>query len=425
MIGMRYLFVFAALLIAAPVTVVAIEPEIVEFIFESAPFASAHASTIVETRSGLVAAWFGGTREGADDVGIWLSRRVSGKWAPPVEVATGVQDDGRRFPTWNPVLFELRAGELALFYKVGPNPRAWWGMVRTSSDDGRTWSDGRRLPDGILGPIKNKPVRLQDGSIIAPSSTESPDSPSAWRVHFERTRDAGKTWSVSRPPAAAAGSAIDAIQPSILTHGGGKLQAIGRTRSGRVFETWSDDSGQTWSPVTLLDLPNPSAGTDALTLKDGRHLLVYNHTPKGRTPLNVAVSRDGRAWDYRARSRKRARRIFVSSGHPDGRRARAHYLHVAARTRQARRARSGEAQELRSPMAEHVKRVQVYETPDVTVTFDPNLCQHTGICLRGLPSVFDIREKRWVRPELAPVDEVIAQVGRCPSGALQIRPPAR
>ena len=161
MIGMRYLCVFAALLIAAPVAVVAIEPEIVEFIFESAPFASAHASTIVETRSGLVAAWFGGTREGADDVGIWLSRRVSGKWTPPVEVATGVQNDGRRFPTWNPVLFELRTGELALFYKVGPNPRAWWGMVRTSSDEGRTWSDGRRLPDGILGPIKNKPVRLR------------------------------------------------------------------------------------------------------------------------------------------------------------------------------------------------------------------------------------------------------------------------
>ena len=257
MIGMRYLFAFAALLIAAPVAVVAIEPEIVEFIFESAPFASAHASTIVETRSGLVAAWFGGTREGADDVGIWLSRRVSGKWTPPVEVATGVQNDGRRFPTWNPVLFELRAGELALFYKVGPNPRAWWGMVRTSSDDGRTWSDGRRLPDGILGPIKNKPVRLQDGSIIAPSSTESPDSPSAWRVHFERTRDAGKTWSVSRPPAAAAGSAIDAIQPSILTHGGGKLQAIGRTRSGRVFETWSDDSGQTWTPVDVAGPAEP------------------------------------------------------------------------------------------------------------------------------------------------------------------------
>ena len=297
MIGMRHLFVFATLLIAAPVAVAAVEPETVEFVFESAPFASAHASTIVESRSGLVAAWFGGTREGADDVGIWLSRRVSGKWTVPVEVATGRQDDGRRFPTWNPVLFVLRPGELTLFYKVGPSPREWWGMVRTSSDDGRTWSDGRRLPDGVLGPIKNKPVRLPDGSIIAPSSTESPDSPSHWRIHFERTNDAGKTWTISRPPAAAEGAAIDAIQPSILTHGGGKLEAIGRTRSGRVFQTWSDDSGQTWSPVTLLELPNPSAGTDALTLKDGRHLLVYNHTPKGRTPLNVAVSRDGRAWN--------------------------------------------------------------------------------------------------------------------------------
>ena len=67
------------------------------------------------------------------------------------------------------------------------------------------------------------------------------------------------------------------------------------------------------------------------------------------------------------------------------------------------------------------KRLQVYETPDVTVTFDPAVCQHTGICLRGLPAVFDINHKRWVRPELATAAEVVAQVGRCPSGALQIR----
>lgn len=275
----------------------AVKPEISEFIFESAPFASAHASTIVETRDGLAAAWFGGTREGASDVGIWVSRRVGGTWTAPVEVATGVQPDGTRFPTWNPVLFELRSGTLALFYKVGPNPREWWGMVRTSADDGRTWSDARRLPDGILGPIKNKPVRLADGTIVAPSSTETPESPSTWRVHFERSRDAGATWSVSRPAASAGGAPIDAIQPSILTHAGGRLQAVGRTRSGRVFETWSADGGQTWTPVALTELPNPSAGTDAVTLKDGRHLLVYNHTPKGRTPLHVALTRDGKTWE--------------------------------------------------------------------------------------------------------------------------------
>jgi predicted neuraminidase len=281
---------------AAGTPLAALEPASVEFVFESAPFASAHASTIAETREGLVAAWFGGTREGANDVGIWVSRRIGEKWSPPVEVATGLQADGTRFPTWNPVLFEVRKGELALFYKVGPNPRAWWGMMRTSSDAGRTWSDARRLPDGILGPIKNKPVRLADGTIISPSSTETPDSPSTWRVHFERSRDDGATWSVSRPPASADGTPIEAIQPSILTHGDGRLQAVGRTRAGRVFETWSADRGETWTPVTLTELPNPSAGTDAVTLKDGRHLLVYNHTPKGRTPLNLAVTRDGRTW---------------------------------------------------------------------------------------------------------------------------------
>ncbi|HSK40167.1 MAG TPA: (4Fe-4S)-binding protein [Arenibaculum sp.] len=67
-----------------------------------------------------------------------------------------------------------------------------------------------------------------------------------------------------------------------------------------------------------------------------------------------------------------------------------------------------------------MKRIQIYETPAVSVTFDPNLCKHTGICLRGLPAVFDIREKRWVRLEMATPEEIIAQVGRCPSGALQI-----
>ncbi len=290
-------FCVTVVLLASPNIVAALDPEVVEFVFESAPFASAHASTIVETRDGLVAAWFGGTREGASDVGIWLSRRVNGKWTAPVEVANGVQPDATRYPTWNPVLFEMRQGELTLFYKVGPNPRSWWGMARTSKDGGRTWSDARRLPDGILGPIKNKPVRLPDGTILAPSSTETPETPSTWRVHFERTRNGGATWEVVRPPSSANGAAIEAIQPSILVYGDGRLQAIGRTRSGRLFETWSTDLGQTWTPLILGALPNPSAGTDGVTLKDGRHLLVYNHTPQGRTPLNVAVTRDGKIWE--------------------------------------------------------------------------------------------------------------------------------
>jgi len=67
------------------------------------------------------------------------------------------------------------------------------------------------------------------------------------------------------------------------------------------------------------------------------------------------------------------------------------------------------------------QRLQVYETPEITVTFDPAVCIHSGVCLAGLPAVFDVRRKRWVRPELAPAADVAAQVARCPSGALQSR----
>ena len=268
-----------------------------EFVFETAPFASAHASTIVDTSGGLVTAWFGGTREGAADVGIWLSRRVAGAWTRPIEVATGVQADGVRHPCWNPVLFYAPDQTLTLFYKVGPSPQTWWGMARTSRDNGRTWSEARRLPDGILGPIKNKPVRLADGTLLAGSSTESTGSPSRWRVHFERSTDGGLPWTSSVPQAPADGLQIDAIQPSILVHPGGKFQAVGRSRSGRIFETWSSDGGRTWTPLALTLLPNPNSGLDAVTLRDGRHLIVYNHTPRGRSPLNVAISRDGKVWE--------------------------------------------------------------------------------------------------------------------------------
>jgi predicted neuraminidase len=265
-----------------------------EFVFESARFQSAHASTILATSAGLVAAWFGGTREGAPDVGIWLSHETEGVWDAPSEVANGSQSDGRRFPCWNPVLFQPRGGPVLLFYKVGPSPREWWGMVRSSSDSGRTWSDARRLPDGILGPIKNKPVQLGDGTIVSGSSTESSDSPSLWRVHFERSTDGGQTWTRIDP--ARGTSDINAIQPSILLHPRGVLQAIGRTRSGRIFETWSHDSGLTWGALALTELPNPNSGIDAVTLQDGRQLVVYNHTVQGRTPLNVAISSDGKTW---------------------------------------------------------------------------------------------------------------------------------
>jgi predicted neuraminidase len=271
------------------------DPSVVrsEFVYEAAPTPQCHASTIAETPSGLVAAWFGGEYERHPEVRIWVARYASGAWTAPVAVADGVQANGTRHPTWNPVLFKPRAGPLMLFYKVGPSPSAWWGMVMTSRDDGRTWSAPSRLADGVLGPIKNKPVQLASGAIVSGSSTEH----DGWQVHFERSTDAGTTWRTTTP--LNDGKTIGAIQPSILVHPNGRLQAIGRTRNDRIFTTESSDEGEHWSPLSLLDLPNPNSGIDAVTLKDGRFLLVYNHTLKSgmdRGTLNVAVSNDGRSW---------------------------------------------------------------------------------------------------------------------------------
>jgi len=267
-----------------------------EFIFQSAPFPSCHASTIAETKSGLVAAWFGGTAERHPDVCIYVSRNENGAWTAPVAVADGIGFATNRFPTWNPVLFQPINGPLLLFYKVGPSPATWWGMMKTSRDAGKTWSPPQRLPAGILGPIKNKPVQLANGDILCGSSTEG----DGWKVHFERMADFGRTWAATPP--INDGKTIGAIQPSILFLKDGALEAIGRTRNDKIFQITSRDEGRTWGKMSLTDLPNPDSGTDAVTLRDGRQLLVYNHNlragtrNKGRSPLNVAVSEDGQNW---------------------------------------------------------------------------------------------------------------------------------
>jgi predicted neuraminidase len=267
-----------------------------EYLYETAPFPECHASTIEESNTGLVAAWFGGTKEKNPDVGIWVSRFEKGNWTTPVEVANGVESPQKRYPAWNPVLYQAEGGDLFLFYKVGPDPERWWGMMMTSSDGGKTWGKPRRLPDGIAGPIKNKPVRLASGDLLCPSSTED----KGWRVHFERTSDLGKTWERTEP--INDGKEFGVIQPTVLFHPGGKLQGLFRSRQGVIVESWSQDNGRSWSPLTATALPNPNSGIDGVTLKDGRHLLVYNHvvTKPGkwgdRAPLNLAISDDGRKW---------------------------------------------------------------------------------------------------------------------------------
>jgi predicted neuraminidase len=286
-----------------------------EFIFEpgSTSFPESHASSIVALKNGeLMAAWFGGTKERAPDVAIWGSRRVNGKWTAPVEL-----EREKGIPSWNPVLFHTRDGRLWLYYKVGPSPGEWAAGRMYSDDEGKTWSTDERLPAGLLGPIRAKPLVLDDGTIVSGSSIEAHETWAAW---VERSTDNGKTWAkigpitVSRdadaaespavdPPKDAPGWAADKgprkyvgiIQPSIISLGGKhlRLYARSRTLASKVAVADSMDNGATWTQARFIDVPQNNSGLDVVALKDGRIVMIFNNTTVGRTPLNLAVSTDG------------------------------------------------------------------------------------------------------------------------------------
>lgn len=279
-----------------------------------------HASTLVELKSGdVMAAWFGGTKEGAADVAIYGARLHEGKWSVPAELA-----QANNVACWNPVLFHAKTGRLWLYYKYGVRPSTWLGARKWSDDEGRTWSAEERLPTGILGPIKDKPLILPDGTIVSGSSVEN----GKWNAWVERSADGGKTWtkfgpitvpdSADVPDAGVMAASVEApngdgnesvhtklyppstttvgiIQPTVVRLEGHHLRfyARGHTKAARIAVADSIDDGKTWSQARFIELPNPNSGIDAVRLKDGRIVLIFNNSYNKRTPLNLAVSNDG------------------------------------------------------------------------------------------------------------------------------------
>ena len=300
-----YLLCMVSLLLLpalAPLAYATAAAESKEFIFTSAPFASAHASTLVELRNGdLLAAWFGGTHEGAPDVAIWGSRRTAGQWSAPFLL---VREPN--IACFNPVLFHSADGRLWLYYKFGPSARTWTGARLVSNNDGKTWSQPEHLPAGLLGPIKDKPLVLPDGTIVSGSSVESYSSWAAW---IDRSTDNGETWKKIGPitvpshdvrsqqsaPADQQEHVHGIIQPAIVSLGKKHLRLYARSTSdiGRICVADSFDDGLSWTQAHPTDIPNPNSGIDAVGLRDGRVVLVYNNSSKERTPLNLAVSSDG------------------------------------------------------------------------------------------------------------------------------------
>src|SRR5688572_21588139 len=162
-----------------------------EFVFgDDRPFAQCHASTVLRTDDGkFLVAWFGGTHEKHDDVGIWLSKGEPGNWSAPKEVAK-IREDAH----WNPVLFKDPSGTITLFFKVGKTIDFWETWVMTSNDNGETWSKASELvagDKGGRGPVRNKPIVLSNGTWLAPASNELEK---VWNAFVDRSEDSGKTW---------------------------------------------------------------------------------------------------------------------------------------------------------------------------------------------------------------------------------------
>jgi predicted neuraminidase/pectate lyase len=274
-----------------------------EYIFLKSPTRDCHSSSLLELANGdLLCTWFGGTREGAPDVNVWLAHKPrGGQWQAPVSVADG---DGKT--VFNPVLVLLKGGNIQIYYC---SPNIDTGQVITSSDNGHTWSQPKQLPKGFVGPIVNKPVYMNDGTIIAGSSLQGDPGK---RIHVERSADNGQTWTKTGPISDPTNTKYEIIQPTILVHSQKRLQILARTnkkdKDAKLAQTWSEDGGLTWSPVTDATLPNNNSAIDAVTLDDGRHLMVYNHSTredpiggrKGRGILTVAVTQDGINWEAAA-----------------------------------------------------------------------------------------------------------------------------
>jgi predicted neuraminidase len=240
------------------------------------PFANCHASTLTQLKNGrFLCAYFAGSKEGHDDVRIWLSIRKQGSWQQPQCIASVDQA-----AHWNPVLYRDEQGTVHLYFKVGKQIRDWQTWHMTSSDQGETWTTPRLLVmDGSdsRGPVKNKLIVLSNGDWLAPSSVEPASD--QWQVFCDRSTDQGKTWQAT--PLIPFSDQIDpekrgAIQPTLWESDPGQVHMLTRSRCGWVLRSDSVDFGKTWCPLYITNMPNNNSGLDVAKLNDGSLVLVCN-----------------------------------------------------------------------------------------------------------------------------------------------------
>lgn len=264
-----------------------------EWIFTEKITDSCHASTVLPLDDGsVIAAWFAGSSESDDDVKILTSvRGTDGKWGEPIRVSADPN-----VAHWNPVLFQNDDGTITLYFKVGKNTQ-YWKTYYSTSTDGKVWATPKELVPGDnsggRGPVKNKPIRLKNGTILAPGSTEIDDK---YRCFVDISTDNGKPW--NRTPEINSSFLrffkVPMIQPTLWESKDGSVHMFTRTKVGKIYRSDSYDGGKTWCTAYPTNLPNNNSGIDLDTDDQGRIFLAYNNIglPGIRTPLVLSVSTD-------------------------------------------------------------------------------------------------------------------------------------
>ncbi len=275
-----------------------------EFIEPAPAVAEVHASTLAEAADGtVVAAWFGGTKEGNPDVSIYVSRLEDGRWTAARKVAAGAGEDGGEVAACDPVLHRGRDGELFLFFSVGPSPPGRWAEMMVSRDNGVSWGGRRRLPGEMKGPSRNRPLHAAGGGMIIPSDREGKGG--IREIWMETGDERFRSWSSTR---VADPGNLQASQPALVPYRHGGILALCRTAAGQIARTTSEDSGVSWGPLEPTGMPMIDSALDAIALREGGYLLAYNpgKAPENpgdtdprepRCPLVVSFSADAGVWE--------------------------------------------------------------------------------------------------------------------------------
>lgn len=265
---------------------------------------SVHGANVIETHNGgLLATWFGGSREGAKDVVLWgadFSPQTQ-HWSTPRKIIGPAETQatlGRHIKTVGNSVLVRELPDALLLYYVTVSVGGWAGSslnVIQSLDDGKTWTEPKRLITSPFANIstlnKSSPVHFSDGSIGLP-------------VYHEFIGKFSEMLRIDRNGRILDKSRITygrhSIQPLLIPYAPQSALALMRDTGpapGQIRISRSEDAGMYWSSDKKSSLPNPDSAVAGLRRPDGSLLLIFNDIEVGRNSLALAVSRDdGNSW---------------------------------------------------------------------------------------------------------------------------------